>query len=158
MTVFTKDPTSPEVIAELKKEGQVLLEVTFKCLYILRGGGEDERGLKDMMVDWFVQYNGRSHAYRDGCHMGGGDQVQEVRNLTDGGKVVLALVEVARARGELAGYAAFSAGKGKPANPYTDAALAAEWDAGYGKGFEQCGHDKQAAFEIDAACKPPVYE
>jgi len=47
------------------------------------------------------------------------------------------------------GYAAFSAGKGKPANPYADTEHEAEWEAGYGIGFDKCGHDKQAAFEAE---------
>lgn len=146
MTVFTKDPKSPEVLAALKKEGSILVEATFKCLYLLRHG--DNGDLPGMMKEWFVDFSGRSHAYRDGCHMGGGDFIQEVRDLTDGGKVILALAQVARAQGELAGYSAFSRGMGKPANPY-EGDLAAEWDAGYGVGFERCGHDKQAAFERD---------
>ena len=148
MTVFTKDPRSPEVLAELKKEGQVLLEVTFKCLYVLRG--EAEQGLTEMMKDWFVSYNGRSHAYRDGCHMGGGDAVQLVRNLTDDGKVVLTLADVAHTRGDMAGYAAFSTPGGfKPDNPYRNTEWADDWEKGYGEGFTRCGHHKQAAFEAE---------
>lgn len=147
MTVFTKDLTSPEVIEALKKEGKVLLEVTIKRHYIVSTGEDVPR----LMADWFVHWNGRSHAYRDGCHVGGGgDAVQQVRDITDEGKVVFNLADVAHARGDAAGYAAFSAGQGKPANPYVNEdPLAAEWDAGYREGFDRCGRDKQAAFEFD---------
>ena len=86
MTVFTKDPRSPEVLAAIKKDGQVLLEVTTKQLYIAHA--EPDGSLTALMKEWFVTYRGRSHAYRDGSHMGGGDEVQLVRNLTDDGKVI----------------------------------------------------------------------
>jgi hypothetical protein len=148
MTVFTKDPRSPEVLAAMKKDGQVLLEVTFKCLYVLRE--EPGEALPGMMKDWFVYWNGRSHAYRDSCHMGGGDEVQQVINLTDDGSGVLSPGDIARTKGDIAGYAAFSKGGFKPDNPYRNTDLAEYWEKGYGEGFTRCGHDKQAAFEREA--------
>lgn len=97
MTVFTKDPASPEVIEALKKEGKTLLQVTCTRLYMLEG--EPERGLETLMHEWFVRYRGRFHAYRDGSHMVGGDVVTEVKVLTDGGRV-LALGEAAEPKKE----------------------------------------------------------
>jgi len=82
MTVFTKPLTEPEVIAHLKKEGQVLLEVQMTSYYILRHPAEQP--LEDLLYDWFVRYKSASHAYRDGCRVGGGDTVTSVKDLTNG--------------------------------------------------------------------------
>jgi hypothetical protein len=88
MTIFTKDPTSPEVIAQLRRAGQVLLEVTTKQLYLVPAS--ESRDLPALVREWFVTYRGRSHAFRDGSHIGGSaDQVRRVRNLTNGGKRVV---------------------------------------------------------------------
>jgi hypothetical protein len=84
--ILAIDPASPEGIAAYKQKGYVVLEVTVKRLYILQG--EEGQALKPLIHEWFGTYRGRSHAYRDGSHVGGGDVVQQVRNLTDGGKVI----------------------------------------------------------------------
>ena len=78
MTLLTKSPSSPETIAALKKEGQIVVEVTVKRYYILH----NEAGLAHLMKEWFIKFRGRSHAYRDGSHVGGADEVQQVRILT----------------------------------------------------------------------------
>jgi hypothetical protein len=140
MTAFTKDPRSPEVLAVLKKEGRVLLEVTFKCLYVL--DNEENRALPGLVKEWFVTWNGRSHAYRDGCHVGGGNRATEVRNLTNDGKVILTRADVAEAEGDIAGFTA-SANKWreeaqrikKPENPYQNTELAVNWETGYAAGL-----------------------
>ena len=85
MKMFTKSPSSPEVIEALKADGQVVVEVTIKRLYIL----QNEADLPRLMKEWFVDYRGRSHAYRDGSLVGGTDEVQQVRNLTTGEEITL---------------------------------------------------------------------
>lgn len=139
MTVFSKDPRSPEMLAELKQKGLIVVEATVRQLFILHQA--EERSLKETMQDWFVRYNGRSHAYRDGSHVGGADEVQHVCDLTNKCEIVLSMVQVARTRGDMAGYDAFSRGQGKPANPY-QGELAAEWEAGYSAGWDRCDRDK----------------
>ncbi len=79
MTLFTKDPASPEIIEALKKNGEVLLEVTLKRLYIV----SHTEDLGPLMQQWFVKHRGLSHAYRDGSLIGGSDNVTQIRNLTD---------------------------------------------------------------------------
>jgi len=87
MTVFSKDPRSPEVIEVLKRKGEVLIEVTVKQLFVLHAG--DDRSLEELMEEWFVKYRGCSHAYRDGSHIGGADEVVSVMNLTGGKEIAL---------------------------------------------------------------------
>jgi len=87
MTVFTNDPKLPEILEVLRARHEVLLEVTVKQLYILHAG--DNQSLERLVHDWFVKYRGHSHAYRDGSHIGGGDELIQVRNLTDGGREIV---------------------------------------------------------------------
>ena len=80
MNVLVKDPRSPEMLATLKQNGEVVVEVTVKQLYILHN---EPRSLGQVMWDWFVKWRGRFHAYRDSSHVGGADEVVAVRNLTE---------------------------------------------------------------------------
>jgi hypothetical protein len=80
MKLLTKSPASPEMIEALKAEGQTVVEVTMKRYYIVHS----QPDLPALMQEWFVKYRGSSHAYRDGSHVGGADEVQQVRNLTTG--------------------------------------------------------------------------
>lgn len=74
--------TDPEVIEHFRKEGEVILEVTMKRYYILRL--DRSQTLKDIVHDWFVKWRGSSHAWRDGCHVGGSaDEVILVKDLTN---------------------------------------------------------------------------
>ncbi len=147
MPVITQDPRSPEGVAALKQEGLVLLEVTRKQLYLLKGA---KPALAATMKDWFIRYNGLPNAFRDGSHMVGGDKVQCVTNLTDGGSVVLCRIDVAKAEGDLAGYAAVSKSGGfKPDNPYWSTEWASAWDKGYSEGFTR-GHAEQFEDSCDA--------
>jgi len=83
--VFTKPLTAPEVVEALKNEGKVLLQVTKTQFYIAH---DDGTPVEALVEDWFVKYNGRSHAYRDGSHVGGADVVTEVKVVTDGNRVI----------------------------------------------------------------------
>ena len=87
MIVFTKEPTSPEVVKYFKERGETLIEVTMKRLYVLSAG--DGNCIEDVLKDWFITYKGRSHAYRDGSLIGNSDDVIEIRNLTDDGKEIV---------------------------------------------------------------------
>ena len=86
MNLFLKSPASPTMIETLRKEGEIVIEVTVKQLYILHNS--ETPSLGELMDEWFVTYQGRGHAYRDGSHVGGADTVLEVKNLSDGGKIV----------------------------------------------------------------------
>lgn len=86
-TVLLKHPSNPEVIAQMKKAGQPVLAVTTTRYFILHGGTEG-RKIEDIVKEWFVKYNGSSHAYRDGSHVGGADEVSEVKVLTEEGRVI----------------------------------------------------------------------
>ena len=77
--MLTLHPASPEMVAAFEKIGQTVIEVTVKRYYVLN----TEADLTSLMQEWFVKFRGRSHAYRDGSHIGGGgDMVQEIRNVT----------------------------------------------------------------------------
>ena len=88
---FIKDPRSAEVLAALRKEGKVLLEVVCTQLYVLdyryTSPPEDE-ALEALCQEWFVEYRGKGHAYRDGAHIGGGDEVSLIKVLTDGKRII----------------------------------------------------------------------
>jgi hypothetical protein len=86
MTVYTKPLTDPEVIKHLKAEGKVLLEVQTTRYFIVEHPVDN---LDAILQEWFVQFRGRSHAWRDGSHVGGGDTVTKVKVLTEDGRVVL---------------------------------------------------------------------
>jgi hypothetical protein len=89
MTIFTKDPRSAEVLAVLKKEGKVLLEVVTTRLYIIDSlPSTDAPALETLCQEWFVKYRGRSHAWRDSCHIGGGDEASIVKVMTEGGRII----------------------------------------------------------------------
>lgn len=86
MSLITKDPASQEMIEHFKKQGATVVQVTMTRLYIIEGN--DGRPVEDLMQEWFVKYRGSSHAYRDGSHVGGSDEVQEVKVLTEEGRVI----------------------------------------------------------------------
>ena len=88
MTIYTKPLTDPEVLASLKEEKKTLLEVKVSQFFIV----DVPYGMtvEQIVQDWFVRCRGRSHAWRDGSHVGGGgDVVSEVKVLTEDGRVVL---------------------------------------------------------------------
>ena len=85
MTLLTKSPASPEMIAAMKAEGQTVVEVTVKRYYILH----TQADIASLMQEWFVKYRGSSHAYRDGSHVGGADVVVSVTNATTGQPITL---------------------------------------------------------------------
>lgn len=88
MNVYTKPLTDPEVIALLKKEGKTLLEVETLRYFIV----DVPHGVtvEQIVEDWFVRNRGRSHAWRDGCHVGGGGDVAvTVKVHTEEGRVLL---------------------------------------------------------------------
>lgn len=88
MTIFKKPMDDPEVVAHLKTEGKTLLQVQFTCYYLIDAGHTDMT-IEQIVQDWFVDYRGRSHAWRDGCHVGGGgDMATEVKVLTEEGRVI----------------------------------------------------------------------
>lgn len=80
MTIFNKPLTDPELLAALKKDGKLVLEVTIKRYYVLHAS---EQPVEEVVRDWFVKWNGRSHAYRDGSHVGGADQAISAKDLTN---------------------------------------------------------------------------
>ena len=86
MTVFIKDPSSPEVVAVLKKEGKTLIRVVKTSLYLLQHPLETP--LEALMEEWFVKYRGSSHACRDGSHIGGSDEASIITVLTEGNRLI----------------------------------------------------------------------
>ncbi len=86
MTIFKKPLTDPEVIAHLKKEGSTLVEVQTTQYFVIEG--LQGMKLEDILHDWFIRFKGRSHAWRDASHVGGGDTVSEAKVLTEEGRVI----------------------------------------------------------------------
>ncbi len=56
-----------------------VLEVTKKTYYILPEG--ETRSIEEIKQDWFVDYAGRGHAYKDGSELGGKEEVVEIKEL-----------------------------------------------------------------------------
>jgi len=62
-----------------KKEGGRVLEVTTKTYYILEP--YEKRPVEEIKQDWFVEYAGRCHAYKDGAKIFGKEEVTEIKEL-----------------------------------------------------------------------------
>jgi len=86
MILYTKHPASPEMVAHMKEKGGTLLLVACTQYYVIDHG--IEQPLEELMREWFVEHRGRYHAFRDGSHLGGGDEVTEVKVLTQDGRVI----------------------------------------------------------------------
>jgi hypothetical protein len=93
MKMFIKPLTSRTVLNQLRREGATLVEATFRCFYVLSNGAAD---LPALMREWFVEWNGKSHAYRDNSHVGGADKVVGIRDLTAGKRISLCIKKPAK--------------------------------------------------------------
>lgn len=62
-----------------QKKNNIILEVTTKQLYIIPK--RTHRSLEELKKEWFVEYENRSHAFKDGCLVQFSNNVIDVKEL-----------------------------------------------------------------------------
>jgi len=66
-------------IESQKKINYVVFEVTTKQLYVIPKGAH--QSIEELKKEWFVEYENRSHAFKDGCLVQFSNNVIEVKEL-----------------------------------------------------------------------------
>ena len=68
-----------EFAAEHKKKGGRVLEVTQKVYYVI----PEYEGMstEEIKEEWFVKFNGRSHAYKDASKIYGAEHIVDIKEL-----------------------------------------------------------------------------
>lgn len=70
---------SKEEFIKNQKKNNIILEVTTKQLYMIPK--RTHQSLEELKKEWFVEYENRSHAFKDGCLVQFSNNVIDVKEL-----------------------------------------------------------------------------
>ena len=70
-----------ELIKNSLKNNCKVIEVTIKKYYITYS--DDTISNEQIKSEWFDKFLNKSHAYKDGCHIGGADELVDIKFLHD---------------------------------------------------------------------------
>jgi len=69
-----------EFIKGCKKNGDTVLEVTTKQIYVIPKD-HSAYSIEELKTEWFETFANKYHAFKDGCLVGGSNKVIDVKEL-----------------------------------------------------------------------------
>jgi len=72
--------TKKALIELCKKQGDTVLEVITKQLYIIPKGHSAD-SIEELKTEWFKEFENKRHAFKENCFVGGSNEVIEIKEL-----------------------------------------------------------------------------